>query len=171
MHAGPKIRTSFIILFVAILLSGCAAQHYKMSNQHSMPELQAEHFITSDATHLPLQVWEPTTSPQAQLVLLHGFNEYSGAFERVGRHFAQHGVKVWAYDQRGFGRTEQAGLWAGGDVMAQDSREFIQLVAAHNPSIPLFLLGVSMGGAVALRATAQQSVGVFYRTGHQPARV
>lgn len=154
MQAGRVFIRGLFCLLVLVHLVGCASTRYIPSQERTTPTLTRHYFIADDATRLPLQVWIPPQKVHTQLVLLHGFNEYAGAFERVGRYFASQGVKVWAYDQRGFGRGEQRGLWAGGERMAQDARQFLQLVHAQAPDRPLFLLGTSMGGAVALKATA-----------------
>lgn len=154
MQVGKVFIREVFCLLILVQLVGCASTRYIPSQERTTPTLTSQYFIADDATKLPLQVWTPPHNVQTQLVLLHGFNEYAGAFERVGQYFASRGVKVWAYDQRGFGRGEQRGLWAGGERMAQDARQFVQLVHAQAPDRPLFLLGTSMGGAVALKATS-----------------
>ncbi|MBK8454072.1 MAG: lysophospholipase [Thiofilum sp.] len=154
MQVGKVFIRGLFGLLILVHLVGCASTRYIPSQERTKPTLTSQYFIADDATKLPLQVWTPPHRVQTQLVLLHGFNEYAGAFERVGQYFASQGVKVWAYDQRGFGRGEQRGLWAGGERMAQDARQFVQLVHAQAPDQPLFLLGTSMGGAVALKATS-----------------
>src|SRR5262249_41294415 len=51
-------------------------------------------------------------------------------------------------------RTEGNGRWPGHEVMAQDARTFVALVRARHPGARVFLLGESMGGAVAIVAAA-----------------
>ncbi|WP_020558438.1 alpha/beta hydrolase [Thiofilum flexile] len=154
MRQAKRLIQGLCLLAVLLSLGGCATTHYLQSQERATPALTPQSFIADDATRLPLQVWNSPTTPQAHLILLHGFNEYAGAFDHVGKYFASQGVKVWAYDQRGFGRGEQRGLWAGDERMAQDTRQFVQLVHAQSPNQPLFLLGTSMGAAVVLKATA-----------------
>ena len=53
---------------------------------------------------LPRRVWLPDdTPPRAVILAVHGFNDYSNAFETFGTFAAGHGIAVHAYDQRGFG--------------------------------------------------------------------
>lgn len=155
MPYQPLLSKVLMLLLIVVGLGGCANSRYMVSNEKATPQLTSQHFIADDAVKLPLQVWNPPSTPHTQLVLLHGFNEYAGAFDRVGKYLSQNGVKVWAYDQRGFGRGAQRGLWAGGERMAKDAREFVQLVHQQHPDKPLFLMGASMGAAVALKATSK----------------
>jgi alpha-beta hydrolase superfamily lysophospholipase len=61
-------------------------------------------------------------------------------------------VAVYAYDQRGFGATVGAGGWFGEERLAADVHLAARLIRERHPGLPLYLLGESMGGAVALYA-------------------
>ena len=65
---------------------------------------------------------------------------------------------TYAYDQRGFGRAPHRGEWAGTAAMTDDLRTAARLLKGRHPDVPLFLLGVSMGGAVAMAAMAESRV-------------
>jgi alpha-beta hydrolase superfamily lysophospholipase len=105
---------------------------------------------------LPRRAWLPEdTPPRAVILALHGFNDYSNAFEAFGTYAAGHGVAVHAYDQRGFGANPDAGRWAGIQTLIDDLvRERGQL-AENYPDTPIYLLGESMGAAVIVAAAAQ----------------
>ena len=47
---------------------------------------------------------------------------------------------------------ENRGLWAGDTRMAEDLAAVVALLRARHPGLPVYLLGTSMGGAVAMRA-------------------
>ncbi|WP_242480582.1 alpha/beta fold hydrolase [Rhodovibrio sodomensis] len=106
----------------------------------------------ADGTRLPVERWLPDGDPEAVLIGLHGFNDYAHAFAMPGRWFAQHGMALYAYDQRGFGRTEHAGLWPGTQALVADLRTAVRLIRARHRDTPIYLLGASMGGAVILAA-------------------
>lgn len=108
----------------------------------------------ADGTQLPLRSWLPKDPPKAAIVALHGFNDYSNAFEMPGAYWAERGVATYAYDQRGFGRAPDAGRWAGTETYIDDLRSAAKLVRARHPGLPLFALGESMGGAIAMMAMA-----------------
>lgn len=120
------------------------------------PHMAGDAFVTQDGLHLPLREWK-AQSPRAILVALHGMSDYSQAFDMPGPYLADHGISVYAYDQRGFGRSPNRGIWAGGDAMRGDLREFVDVMHRAHPGVPLFALGESMGGAVVLSALADKS--------------
>lgn len=62
-------------------------------------------------------------------------------------------MALYAYDQRGFGRTDHPGLWPGSEVLADDMAAAAAFARARHPGVPLFLLGESMGAAVVLAAS------------------
>lgn len=107
--------------------------------------------VMADAARLPLQVWA-AENPRAIILGLHGMNDYANAFDAPGTWFAGKGITLYAYDQRGFGRAPGRGLWAGNGQMVRDLETVLRLVRARHPRVPVYLLGTSMGGAVALRA-------------------
>ncbi|HPY40308.1 MAG TPA: lysophospholipase [Thiolinea sp.] len=147
------LKLVFGLLASACLLSACTTASVPLGKEHLEPSLiQQPVFRSSDGTELVAQQWLPEGKPKANLLLLHGFNEYPGAFDEVGQAFAKQGIAVWAYDQRGFGRSPYRGLWSSSERMAEDAREATQLLRTLYPKQPLYVAGTSMGGAVALLA-------------------
>ena len=113
-------------------------------------------FAASDGADIPYRLWLPKR-PRAALLLLHGACDYSGAFDAIGGKLARAGFAVMAYDQRGFGATQSRGAWAGDDRLVRDVGEAAEFLRARlRPGLPLFVLGESMGGAVAIHAAAEQ---------------
>jgi alpha-beta hydrolase superfamily lysophospholipase len=89
------------------------------------------------------------------ILALHGFNDYSNAFQDIADFCAEHGIAVHAYDQRGFGATPDRGLWPGTDALVRDLRQAVARLRAIYGDTPLYVLGESMGGAVAIVAAAR----------------
>jgi acylglycerol lipase len=106
---------------------------------------------------LPYRLWLPE-APKAAVLLLHGAFDYAGAFDALCPQLAARGFAVLAYDQRGFGETKTRGRWAGGQTMARDVAAAASFLRARAPRVPLFLLGESMGGAIAVRAVGKGMV-------------
>jgi alpha-beta hydrolase superfamily lysophospholipase len=102
-------------------------------------------------------VWDADGAPKAVIVALHGMSEYSNAFAIPAKVWAKAGIITLAYDQRGFGASPHPGLWAGGDAMRADLDDAVAAAHARYPSLPVFALGESMGGAVVLTALASSS--------------
>ncbi len=106
--------------------------------------------------HLPLRHWD-APSPIAVIVALHGMSDYSEAFDMPATWWAQNSVTTYAYDQRGFGKSPNAGLWGGADAMRGDLNDFIDATRAKYPNVPVYALGESMGGAVVLTSLASST--------------
>jgi alpha-beta hydrolase superfamily lysophospholipase len=144
-------------LLCAILLA-CAAPAARA--QVAQPRLEPNRVVLADGTVLPLVTWASAAdTPRAAIVALHGLSDHATTYARAAEHLAANGFAVYAYDQRGFGGTEQRGRWAGGDVLARDALDVAALVRARHPGVPLYVLGESMGGAVLLRALALEPTG------------
>ncbi|MBO1073024.1 alpha/beta hydrolase [Roseomonas marmotae] len=121
------------------------------------PPPLAEPVIAEDGASLPRRVWPAEGGPpRAVLLALHGFNEHSGNFllDSVGRLTAA-GVEVHAYDQRGFGQAPARGYWPGAAALVRDAATAARQLKARHPDLPLFLMGESMGAAVALLSVTQ----------------
>lgn len=104
----------------------------------------------------PVRLWEPTGPARAQLLALHGFGDHKGAFEGLATFLAAQGIRTLAYDQRGFGEQPDRLFWAGIEPLAADLGDALGRLRAERPDLPLFVLGESMGGAVALVALADR---------------
>lgn len=138
---------------VAGLTFGCAPRLMAVGDAVYTPRIESTNVVTSDGARLPLRIWA-TPNPKAVIIGVHGFNDYSNAFDMPGRWFIEHGISVYAFDQRGFGRAPGRGLWAGDARMADDLDSVVKLVRLEHPDVPVYLLGESMGGGVVMRAFA-----------------
>ena len=110
--------------------------------------------VMADGTRLPLVTWEPAAGARATVIGLHGFGDFRLAFAEAGPALARRGFRVHAYDQRGFGDTDGHGRWHGWRRLVRDLKAVIKILRPTDGS-RLFLLGESMGGGVALVATAR----------------
>jgi len=118
------------------------------------PQLTEDHMIARDGAALPLRRWLPPGKPRAVVLALHGFNDYSKAFAGPGAAWAQNGIATYAYDQRGFGAAPGRGRWPAAKRLIGDAETAATLLRQRYPAIPLYLLGESMGGAVAILAAS-----------------
>ena len=97
------------------------------------------------------QGWLPDAEPRALVVIAHGASEHSARYSHVAERLVAAGYAVYALDHRGHGRSEgkRAQLDRLDHVVA-DLRGFVDLTAQRNPGVPVYLLGHSMGGAIAV---------------------
>lgn len=106
---------------------------------------------STDDTTLFCQAWLPTGSPVAALAIVHGLGEHSARYSHVARYFTDRNYAVFALDLRGHGRSQGA---RGHINDFQDYLNDVQALITHAhtqvPAGPIFLLGHSMGGLIAL---------------------
>lgn len=138
-----------------MLAAACAPRLQAIGPPHSEPRLETTHYVTRDGARLPLKV-HAAPSPHAVVVALHGFNDYRSEMDMAAAWWMARGITTYAYDQRGFGGAPQRGIWPGDDVLVDDAREMVALVRGYHPGVPVYLLGNSMGGAVAMAAAAAE---------------
>jgi alpha-beta hydrolase superfamily lysophospholipase len=122
-----------------------------------IPRFTGTGFVAADGQVLPLRKWLPNGAVKAVILALHGFNDYSNAFEAPGEAWAKRGIATYAYDQRGFGAAPERGVWPGRAALAADAATASQILRRLYPRVPLYLLGDSMGGAVAVVAMTRET--------------
>ncbi|MBS7809558.1 alpha/beta hydrolase [Roseococcus pinisoli] len=164
--AGPVIREAGIEPFVAPPLPWTLRPAYAFAPSPPEPQPSGPRpesmLVMPDGARLPLRVWRPEGAPRFVVVAMHGLGDHGGNFlAEGGPLLAAGGAVVYAYDQRGFGWTSPRGYWPGVDTLVSDARESIRLLRARHPGLPVFLLGESMGGAIALATSPRDVDGVI----------
>jgi alpha-beta hydrolase superfamily lysophospholipase len=150
---------AFAFVFAVLALVACAPivqRPLTPAPGFPGPRLEAEKFVSFDGAALGLSHWDPPDGrePWAVIVGLHGMDDYANAFHLAGPYWAQRGIATYAYDQRGFGRSPERGVWGGDRLMTEDLRTFVSLVRARFPHAIVAVVGESLGGAVAIEAFA-----------------
>lgn len=141
-------------LFLCILLISCTPQVLEFLPRTGEAKLQSDALLTSDGKKLALSKWE-AEDPKAVIIGLHGYNDYSRTYELFGEHMKHKGVHVLCFDFRGFGRNPSPGIWAGEENLVEDTKDMIDAVAAEYKDLPIYLIGSSMGGAIAIETLHQ----------------
>jgi alpha-beta hydrolase superfamily lysophospholipase len=140
-------------LIVVLVLAGCAGEvPVPADTATGTPEIEGNMLVAADGARLPLRAWLPEGKPKAVILGLHGFNDYSHAFAAPAEAWAKDGIATYAYDQRGFGEAPLRGRWAGTWQLTDDVATASALLRHRYPGTPVYLLGESMGGAVAVVA-------------------
>ncbi len=108
-------------------------------------------FSGATNTQLFYQRWRPDGAPHATLAIVHGFGEHSARYMNVVNALVPRGYAVSGFDLRGHGRSPgQRGYINAWAEYREDTAAFLKLVTEQEPSRPLFLMGHSMGGLIAL---------------------
>ncbi|WP_010666502.1 alpha/beta hydrolase [Acetobacter aceti] len=153
-HIMRFSRRLTTLILITLALAGCAQEpHIKASPRYAKYArlVPPDRVMTlSDHAHIPLRIWPAQGAEKGVILALHGFNDSRDAWETTAPAFAQAGFSVWAPDLRGFGAAPDRGGWVGSGRLADDVREELTLLAAEHPGKPVWLMGESMGGAVAM---------------------
>ena len=97
-------------------------------------------------------------NPRAEIIISHGFGEHSGRYGALTEHLIAHNYSVTSYDHRGHGLSDGLpGHVESFDEYDGDLGKIITSVRTRSESQPLFVIGHSMGGLIALRYLARKS--------------
>jgi len=153
-----RLFKAVAVIFSIGLVVGCAPRLAPPGSSSLTTAITSDAFITADGIRLPLRTWSAggSADPDTVILAIHGFNDYSHFFEAAGTYFADHAIKSYAYDQRGFGDTAHRGFWAGVETYADDLIIAASLIRQAHSNAKLFILGESMGGAFAMSAAASR---------------
>jgi acylglycerol lipase len=114
-------------------------------------------YLTTDRTEIYQQSWQPVDRPaRAIIAIVHGYGEHSSRYTHVAQALVEKGFAVYSFDLRGHGKS-------GGDRCYVDTindyltdlDRFLEQIWQQSPALELFLIGHSLGGAIALRYTIE----------------
>ncbi len=137
MALADRSTFGLVVASLLMLVTGCGMVEHPMGNGDR-----------------PRVVHAPDGPPKAVILALHGFNDYRGAFDAFADFATTLGFHVEAFDQQGFGANHNRGLWPGTEALVTDLRRKVGELRARWPETPLYILGESMGAAVATIAFA-----------------
>jgi alpha-beta hydrolase superfamily lysophospholipase len=145
-----------IAILAWLILAGCSAPATPLNTPVAPDKITPAQilsatpmrFVLPGGDSLAARVWS-TPAPRHIVLGVHGFNDYSKAFEPLAQHLAgELGATVYAYDQRGFGSNPEPGVWPGSDALLADLRYIVVQLRQRHPGLPLTVMGESMGGAL-----------------------
>jgi alpha-beta hydrolase superfamily lysophospholipase len=113
---------------------------------------QAGELRADDGVRLYFASWL-ADDPRAVLLVSHGHGEHGGRYGELARHLAERGITVHAIDHRGHGRSggTRGHVDRFGDYV-RDLEAWRRAVTAKlPPQTPVYLLGHSLGGLIAIR--------------------
>lgn len=135
---------------LALLLSLAA------SNVQAAPTYLAQNKV-SQQLNLPISEWiDANKKRKGTIIAVHGLTLYGDAWNDLAKHLAVNGYRVFALDQRGFGRWQKNGAKYGGNnkiEISQSQQDLLDLtttIRQANPKQKLFLLGESLGSNMIL---------------------
>lgn len=107
-------------------------------------------------TTLHGQAWLPEGEPRAVVVISHGLAEHGGRYGALAERLVERNYAVYALDHRGHGRSPggRANIERFACVVS-DLGTFVGRAQRQHPGHAAFLIGHSMGGAIALACALQ----------------
>lgn len=106
----------------------------------------------------PLAAWvhTPQKKPRHRILLIHGMSEHSGRHMNTISFLVDLGYEVVRFDLRGSGQSGGERQWVEhwGDYVDDAARVF-NWVCSTMPPLPLYVLGHSLGGTVAIYFSAK----------------
>jgi acylglycerol lipase len=104
----------------------------------------------ADGVPLHYRSW-PAPAERAVLLVSHGLGEHGGRYAALARDLVEHGITTHAIDHRGHGHSGgRRGHVAHFGEFVRDFETFRAAIAKEHPTAPLFLLGHSLGGLIAI---------------------
>jgi alpha-beta hydrolase superfamily lysophospholipase len=109
--------------------------------------------VSADHTCLFYRSWPSTENSRIQkvVIVLHGIGYHSGPYKVIADALNPRGINVFALDARGHGLScGPRGYLGTPTQVGDDVTSILDLVRAEFPQAKIYLLGESMGGALAL---------------------
>lgn len=119
----------------------------------------ARRFVIDSPTGAAVNVhaWTADAEPVAVLLIFHGLAEHGARYQRVAETMTSLGVATYAHDHRGHGSTtaldaplRRFGARDGMHKVVRDCHTVRERAVREHPGKPVFVLGHSLGGAIAL---------------------
>ncbi|XP_064352230.1 monoglyceride lipase isoform X3 [Camelus dromedarius] len=123
----------------------------------SVPYRELPHLVNADGQYLFCRYWKPSGTPRALVFVSHGAGEHCGRYDELARMLVGLGLLVFAHDHVGHGQSEGERMVVSDfQVFIRDVLQHVDLVQKDHPGLPVFLLGHSMGGAIAILTAADR---------------
>jgi acylglycerol lipase len=108
-----------------------------------------ERIKSADGTPIFMRSWRPEGTPDAVVVIVHGFNSHSGYYGWVADQLTASRLAVYALDLRGRGHSdgERYFIESFGEYQA-DVHAVVETARTREPGLPIFVLGHSAGGVI-----------------------
>lgn len=122
--------------------------------------MQTKFITTDDKIELFVCDWfaSETAEKRGSVLIVHGLGEHCQRYAHVARFFNEKGFDVRSFDHRGHGKSAgNRGEIAYENALLDDAKKVFDDFAEIKSEKP-FLLGHSMGGAVALRTAVEQII-------------
>ncbi|KAM5305377.1 monoglyceride lipase isoform 1-T3 [Glossophaga mutica] len=123
----------------------------------SVPYQDLPHLVNADGQYLFCKYWKPTGTPKALIFVSHGAGEHCGRYDELAQMLVGLELLVFAHDHVGHGQSEGERMVVSDfHVFIRDVLQHVEIMQKDYPGLPVFLLGHSMGGAIAILTAAEK---------------
>lgn len=118
-------------------------------------------FVGASDVEFVYDRWGTAQTARALLIIVHGLGEHSGRYRNLVQHLVPLGYALYTFDLRGHGRSSgPRGHILSWDEYRADLGAFVMAARAEEPDSPLFLMGHSLGGLIALDYALRRPAGL-----------
>lgn len=157
LKASGTLFTALLIFTTAVFAPGAMGEKSKHKSKSESTDKDKSKRKGRRGTP-PCLSWVDYEQPvKAVLLCVHGLGLHNGTYDPFGQRMSKLGFAVYAIDVRGFGSwmAAEGRERVDFDGCMEDVRSTLKVIHRAHPGLPVFILGESMGGAIALRACAQ----------------
>jgi acylglycerol lipase len=154
--AGRDLAWLVAFALFALALAGCSGpptRGAQMPSARSAPpavEYDRGFFAGKGGVTLVRQSWRPRGPARSALVIVHGLKDHGSRYADVAERLALEGHAVYVFDLRGHGLSAGERVYVESfDDYVDDLAAYVAYARGREPGVPLFVLGHSMGGAIA----------------------
>jgi acylglycerol lipase len=111
--------------------------------------MQVGQFETEDNSKLYYDCW-PAGWDEPCVIYLHGLESHMGWFLNLAEFLSSKNINVYAFDRRGSGINRNNSRNFSSRYLSSDLKTFIDLVKKEHPASSIFLIGLCLGGKIAV---------------------
>lgn len=111
--------------------------------------MQVGQFETEDCSNLYYDCW-PAEQGKPCVIYLHGLESHMGWFLNLAEFLNSKNINVYAFDRRGSGLNKHTSRNFSSRYLLSDLKIFIDLVKKDCPGSRIFLIGLCLGGKIAV---------------------
>jgi len=111
--------------------------------------MQVGQFDTEDSSRLYYDCW-PAGGDSPCAIYLHGLESHMGWFFNLAEFLNLKNINVYAFDRRGSGLNKDSSRNFSSRYISSDLKIFIDLVKKEHPKSRIFLIGLCLGGKIAV---------------------
>ncbi len=98
-------------------------------------------------------------NPRSQIIIVHGYADHSGRYDSIAETLAEAGYAVTTFDLRGYGKSDgDPAFITSFDEYVADLETIVKDVHTESSSLPLVLMGHSMGALVVLTSVLNGNI-------------